>query len=103
MTIHPLAGQTLIEIVSPQNVTFGGIVLPDGAFDKQSCGKSAKGIVREIGEWPKLKNGLSVLPEFKRGDKVLISDYSGTTLQKDFGDRMKIVRIQDVLAVITQI
>lgn len=100
MTIMPLRGQCLIEIL-PNADTIGGVVIPDGVEVMDKGGKlpPVKGIVRKLGRWPQKPNGLCVLPEFSPGDAVLLSQYVGQKLHS-LGDRYRLVRVEDVLAVI---
>jgi co-chaperonin GroES (HSP10) len=100
MTIRPLTGQCLVEIL-PLADTSGGVVIPQSVQIKDGSGKlpPVMGLVHRLGRWPQKKNGLAVLPEFSPGDRVLCSQYTGTKMKR-LGDRYRLVRIQDVLAVV---
>jgi co-chaperonin GroES (HSP10) len=99
MNILPLPGQCLVEIL-PHTAT-GPIIIPDNAKMKDGMGKLpiVQGRVHRLGRWPQKPNGLAVLPEFAPGDTVLCSQYAGQKL-KALGDRFRLVRIADVLAIL---
>jgi co-chaperonin GroES (HSP10) len=100
MTIVPLTGQCLVEIL-PISDTIGGIVIPQGVEFKDARGKlqCLKARVHRIGRWPQKKNGYAVLPEFSPGDTVIVGQYSGVKMQR-LDDRYRLVKIADVLAVV---
>jgi co-chaperonin GroES (HSP10) len=99
MNILPLPGQCLVEIL-PHTAT-GPIIIPDSATMKDGMGKlpPVRGIVRKLGRWPQKSNGYAVLPEISPGDAVLLSQYAGQKLHR-LGDRFRLVRIADVLAIL---
>ena len=101
MTITPLPGQVLVEIL-PSSDTIGGIVIPDGVEVRDIRGKlpCARARVHRLGRWPQKKNGYATLPEFSPGDTVLVSAYTGQKLKR-LDDRYRLVPVKDVLAVIT--
>ena len=100
MTILPLRGQVLIEIL-PNADTIGGVAIPENVEIRDARGKlpPVRGRVHRLGTWPQKKNGLCNLPDFSPGDTVLISQYSGQKLHS-LGYRCRLVRVEDVLAVI---
>ena len=101
LNIQPLRGQCLIEILPPDE-SISGIIIPDNArlTPKGEKLPPEKGIVRRLGPWPQKKGGLCVLPEFVPGDKVLVSQYSGQKMQREIGEQFRMVRVEDVLAVL---
>jgi co-chaperonin GroES (HSP10) len=101
MNILPLQGQCLVEILPRDDAEFGSIVIPEGVDVRVKGGKlpPERGIVRRLGRWPQKKGGLCAMPEFTPGDTVLLSRYSGQKL-KQLGDRFRLVKVSDVLAVL---
>jgi len=104
MKILPLPGDALIELFPHDDKSDGGIVIPDNAKDKNSKDGPApadKGVVREIGKWPTTESGLAIIPHFKKGDTVLLSHYDGKKMHRDALHRFRIIKQQDVLAVLS--
>ena len=89
MTIKPLGDRILVEIITEQDITPSGIVLPD-TVDKQ---KKAEGIVKALGNGEKV-SALGL----KEGDKVIFGKYAGDEVEQDKKE-YKILNHDDVLAV----
>jgi chaperonin 10 Kd subunit len=89
MNIRPLADRVLIEPTAAEEVTMGGIIIPDSAKEKPLRGK-----VLAIG------NGTKDEPMvLKEGDEVLYGKYAGTEIELE-GVKYIMMRQSDVLAVI---
>lgn len=111
MTIKPLTGEVLIEMLPADGSSPGGIVFPQRhrspeeiteAHDPSICREPAgQGIVRAIGKWP-TRNGKCVLPPFGLGARVVVNAYVGQKLRRDLGENFKLVRTEDVLAIVTE-
>ena len=103
MTIKPLRGQVLIRILPNPPESYGGIFLPDVAFDriKGDKAKPRRGLVIATGPWKQTKSGFAILPEIKPGDTVLVSEYLGTKLTRAIGENLRLCRLDDVLALLT--
>jgi len=91
--IKPLADRVVIKVLTQEERTKGGIVLPDTAKDKPQDGE-----VVAVGPGKILDNGTKVAPEVKVGDRVVFSKYSGTEIKID-GDEYLILRESDILAI----
>lgn len=89
MNIQPLADRVLIEPMAAEEVTVGGIIIPDSAKEKP-----LKGTVVSAGVGT--KDEAMVL---KAGDKVLYGKYAGTELELE-GKKYLIMRQSDVLAIL---
>lgn len=107
MRIRPLTGQVLITVL-PLGLVERGITLPENFADANPTSDDPmrrkpirKGIVREIGPWPKTKNGMGILPEFGKGATVFFNEHSGQKLTADIGVHLRLVNTSDVLAVLT--
>jgi len=89
MNIRPMADRVLIEPTAAEEVTLGGIIIPDSAKEKPLRGK-----VLAVG------HGTKDEPmELKEGDNVLYGKYAGTEIELD-GVKYLMMRQQDVLAVL---
>lgn len=93
MTIKPLADRVVIQMVESEETTQSGIVLPGSAKEKPQVAQ-----VVAVGPGA-VVDGKTVPMEVKIGDKVLISQYAGTTVKLD-GKENIIVRQSDILAVV---
>jgi len=91
MKLRPLGDRALIKISKEEEVTTGGIVLPD-TIDKE---KKAEGIVMSLGEGEKIK-----ALQLKEGDKVLFGKYAGEEVTIDKED-YKILTHEEILGVYT--
>lgn len=89
MNIRPLADRVLIEPTPAEEVTLGGIIIPDSAKEKPLRGK-----VLAVGDGT--KDEPMVL---KAGDEVLYGKYAGTEIELE-GTKYLMMRQSDVLAVI---
>ena len=93
MTIKPLADRVVIQMVESEETTRSGIVLPGSAKEKPQVAK-----IVAVGPGGNV-DGKEVKMEVKVGDKVLISQYAGTTVKLD-GVENIIVRQGDILAIV---
>lgn len=89
MNIKPLADRVLIEPTAAEEVTMGGIIIPDSAKEKPLKGK-----VLAVGHGTKDEPMI-----LKEGDNVLYGKYAGTEIELE-GTKYLMMRQSDVLAVI---
>lgn len=73
--LKPIADKVLVEPGPEEEVTEGGIVLPDTARKKPQEGK-----VLAVGPGKVLDDGKRVPPSVKKGDTVIYSKYGGTEI-----------------------
>ena len=92
--IQPLGNRILIKRLEAEEVTAGGIILPDTAKEKPQQGK-----VVALGTGGLDDKGNEINFHVKAGDKVLISKYGGTEVQLN-GDDLLILPESDILGVI---
>ena len=94
MNLKPLADRLVVEPLEQEEVTAGGIILPETAKEKPQQGKVvAAGLGRTD------EDGKRVAMEVKVGDTVLYAKYSGTEIKMS-GKKMLILRESDVLAIV---
>ena len=89
MNIKPLADRVLIRPTAAEEVTIGGIIIPDTAKEKP-----LKGEIIAVGNGTKDEEMI-----LKAGDIVLYGKYAGTEIVLE-GEKFLIMRQSDVLAVI---
>jgi chaperonin GroES len=92
--LRPLDDNIIVKPAKAEEVTAGGIVLPDAAQEKP-----LKGDVVATGPGRLLKNGKRLEPSVKRGDTVMFGKYSGSDVKID-GVEHKILREAEILAII---
>ena len=92
--IRPLNDKLVVKRVEAEEMTKGGIVLPDAAQEKPK-----EGVVVSLGGGKLLENGERASFQVKKDDRVLFSSYAGTEIKVD-GEEYLIMIEDDVLAVL---
>ena len=93
MKLKPLADRVVIKPSKAEEMTKGGIIVPDTAKEKPVWGD-----VIAVGPG-RTSDDVKLIPmEIKVGDKVLYGKYSGTEVTMD-GDELLIMRENDIFAV----
>ena len=93
--IRPLGEKVLIKRLEAEEMTRGGIVLPDSAKEKPR-----RGTILAIGDGKVLDDGSRAKFQVKKGDVVLFSSYGGTEIKVD-GEEYMLMDESDVLAILT--
>jgi chaperonin GroES len=96
LQFRPLDDRVLVEPVQADEVTAGGILLPDSAREKPQRGK-----IIAAGPGKMLDNGQRGEMDVKLGDQVFYGKYSGSEIEFE-GDKYVILRESDILAVLTK-
>lgn len=91
--LKPLGDRVVVKVLEEEEVTKGGIVLPDTAKEKPQ-----KAEVIAVGPGKLLDNGTRAPMEVKVGDKIIFAKYGGTEVKVD-GEEYLILRESDILAV----
>ena len=78
MNFKPLHDRVLVERVSSEDKTKGGIIIPDTAQEKPMEGK-----VLAVGGGARNENGQIVALDVKKGDRILFGKWSGTEVKID--------------------
>jgi len=94
MAIKPMEDRVLIKQSEAEEVTAGGIVLPDTAKEKPQ-----RGTVEAVGPGKLLDSGKRGEMGLKKGDQVFYGKYAGTEVEIN-GTKFVICRESDVLAVL---
>ena len=90
--LQPLGDRVVIKPLPKEEITKGGIVLPDTAKEKPQEGK-----IIAVGPGKVADDGKRVAMEVKVGDTVVYAKYAGTEI-KEGGDELIILREGDILA-----
>ncbi|MDP0492215.1 MAG: co-chaperone GroES [Verrucomicrobiota bacterium JB023] len=92
--VKPLGARVLVKRLEAEEVSAGGIVLPDSAKEKPQEAE-----VVSLGTGGKDDNGNDIEFHVKVGDKVLISKYGGTDVKVN-GEDLLILSQSDILGVV---
>jgi chaperonin GroES len=92
--LKPLGSRVVIEPLEQEEVTSGGIVLPETAKEKPQ-----KGVVLSVGPGDRDEDGDRIPLDVKEGDTVLFAKYSGTEIKVE-GKKLLILRESDLLAIV---
>ena len=96
LKIKPTQGFALIVPLQAEKKTTGGIVLPDTHEEK-----SQKGKVIAMGKPALSKDGVKIIPEFKKGDTVIYKKWGGDEFKLGLsGEEFIFVKHEDVLAIV---
>ena len=94
MKLKPLGNRVVIEPLEQEEITAGGIVLPETAKEKPQQGN-----VLAVGPGSRDEDGKHVQMDVKVGDKVLYAKYAGTEFKVE-GKKLLILRESDLLAIV---
>jgi len=94
LNLKPLGSRVIVEPVEENEVTAGGIVLPETAKEKPQ-----KGVVLAAGPGDRDDDGKRIEMDVKTGDTVLFAKYGGTEIKVD-GKKLLILRESDLLAIV---
>lgn len=92
INIRPLDDRVVVNPVGAEEVTSGGIVLPDSAQEKPQ-----RGTIVAIGPGRLLDSGERGSLSVAVGDEVIYGKYGGTDIEIN-GEDVKILRESDILA-----
>jgi chaperonin GroES len=94
ISIKPLGNRVVVKPVEEEDVTAGGIVLPESAKEKPQ-----KGEILATGPGERDDDGKRIELDVAEGDIVLYAKYSGTEIKLD-GEKLLILRESDILAIV---
>ena len=93
-SLKPLSDRIIVQALTAEERTAGGIVLPDTAKEKPQQGE-----VVAAGPGKIQDNGKTAPMDLKVGDRVYYGKYSGTEVKLD-GKELVVLRQDDVLGVV---
>jgi chaperonin GroES len=92
MKVEPLGDRVVLKPLPREEVTKGGIVLPDTAKEKPQEGE-----IIAVGPGRLSEDGKRIEMEVKVGEKVIYAKYAGTEIKID-EEELIILRESDILA-----
>jgi chaperonin GroES len=95
MKIVPIGANVVVKRLPADEVTAGGIVLPDAAKEKPKQGR-----VLSIGDGRLLENGHRAPHQVREGDRVLFGSYAGSEVTVN-GEELLIMDENEILAVVS--
>jgi chaperonin GroES len=96
MNLKPLADRVVVKPLAKEEVTKGGLVIPDTAKEKPQEGEIVAVGPGKLGE-----DGKRIEMEVKKGDRVIYAKYAGMEWKHD-GEEYLILRESDILAKLTK-
>ncbi len=92
--LRPLEDRVLIKMMEKEETTKSGIILSSGSQEKPQIAE-----VVEVGPGGVDENNKKIEMQVKKGDRVIISKYSGTEVKYE-GVEYIIVKQNDILATV---
>jgi chaperonin GroES len=96
LSLKPLGNRVVIDPIEQEEVTAGGIVLPETAKEKPQ-----QGLIVAAGPGDRDEDGKRIPMDVKTGDKVLFAKYAGTEMKLD-GKKLLILRETDILGIVEE-
>lgn len=93
--LTPLGDRVIVEPIESEQVTRGGIYLPDTAKEKPQ-----EGSVIAIGAGKRDKDGKRQALDVSVGDRVVYAKYAGTDFKLDGDRKVLIMKESDILAIV---
>jgi chaperonin GroES len=94
ISFKPLGSRVVVEPLEQEDITAGGIVLPETAKEKPQ-----KGTVLATGPGDRDDDGDRIPMDVSVGDVVLYAKYAGTEVKVD-GKKLLILKESDILAIV---
>ncbi len=94
MRIEPIGDKVVVKQMEADEVTAGGIVLPDSARQKPQQGR-----VLSVGQGRLLEDGSRATPQVSDGDQVVYDGFGGSKVEVD-GETLLILNEHEILAVL---
>ncbi|MCB9849944.1 MAG: co-chaperone GroES [Phycisphaerales bacterium] len=94
MKMKPLGDNVIVKRLEADEVTAGGIYLPDSAKEKPK-----RGTIMAVGSGKLNNKGERSAMQLSKNDQVLFTSYAGTEVKID-GDEFLIMSESDILAVL---
>jgi chaperonin GroES len=94
MALKPLGDRVVVEPIEQDEITAGGIMLPDTAKEKPQEGK-----ILAVGPGTRNDAGERVVMDVAVGDVILYAKYAGTEIKLE-GKKILVLRESDILAIV---
>lgn len=93
--LRPLSSHLIVKPAREEEVTAGGIILPETARKKLQ-----EGIVLAAGPGLRDRKGIHISMDIREGDRVLFAKYAGTKVKLGTGYKVLVLKEDDILAII---
>ncbi len=94
MQIRPLADRVVVKILSAEQVSKSGIIIPDTAKEKPQEGE-----IISVGPGRLDKDGKRIPMDVKVGQRVMFENWGGKDFKAE-GDEFKILREDEILGIV---
>ena len=94
MALKPLGDRVVVKPIEQDEITAGGIMLPDTAKEKPQEGE-----ILAVGPGTRNDAGARVELDVAVGDIVLYAKYAGTEIKLE-GEKVLVLRESDILAIV---
>ena len=94
MNFRPLHDRVVVRRIEADEMTKGGIIIPDTAKEKPQEGE-----IIAVGPGARDESGKLVPPDVKAGDRVLFGKWSGTEVKID-DEEVLIMKESDILGIV---
>jgi len=94
ISLKPLGNRVLVEPIEEDDMTAGGIYLPENAKEKPQ-----RGTILAIGPGDRDESGKRIPMDVSVGEQVLFAKYAGSEIKLD-GKKLLIMRENDLLGII---
>jgi chaperonin GroES len=95
MKVVPLGEKVVVKRLESEEITAGGIVLPDTAKEKPRQGR-----VLSVGDGHLLPDGTRAGHQVSEGDRILFDSFAGSEVVIN-GEELLIMREDEILAIVT--
>ncbi len=92
MELFPLGDRIVVKVLTTEEVSAGGLIIPDTAKEKPQEAE-----VIAVGPGRMNDDGVRLSLDVSKGDKILFSKYGGTEVKVN-GNEYLILRESDILA-----
>ena len=96
LNLKPLGDRVVVEPIEQEDISAGGIILPETAKEKPQ-----KGTIIAVGPGARDESGKRMVLDVEKGDIVLFAKYAGTEFKMD-GKKLLILKESDLLAVVDE-
>ena len=95
MSLKPLGDRIIVEPVEKDEVTSGGIILPETAKEKPQQGN-----ILAVGPGRRDEEGKRIPMDVEVGQRVLFAKYAGTEVKLDEDEKVLVLKETDILAIV---
>ena len=94
MKLNPLSDRVIVKPIEESERKKGGIIIPDTAKEKPQQGE-----VVAVGPGRRNEAGDRIVPEVKKGDRVIFGKYAATEYTID-DEKLFVMKEDDIIAIV---